>query len=89
MSRQPLAPAPLAGFPPSGPRSLRNIDLALTRLLAVGSGRTLELRLEAFNLTNHFNWGLPQTNLLAASFGRITSQANPPRILQFGVKYGF
>jgi hypothetical protein len=72
----------------AGP-GLWNIDLALTRLLPVGSSRTLELRLEAFNLTNHFNWGLPQTNLLAASFGRITSQATPPRILQFGAKFGF
>jgi hypothetical protein len=71
-----------------GPRQW-NIDLSLSRLLAIGAAQTLELRLEAFNLTNHFNWGLPQSNFLTATFGRITSQATPPRIMQFGVKYGF
>jgi carboxypeptidase family protein len=65
------------------------IDLAVSRLLSIGGARTLELRLEAFNLTNHFNWGLPQTNFLTGTFGRITTQATPPRIMQFGVKYGF
>ena len=28
-----------------------------------GGTRTIELRLESFNLTNHFNWGNPATNL--------------------------
>ena len=72
------------------------IDLALSRLLPITNGQTLELRLEAFNLTNHFNWGSPTTtptsgiaNLLTGTFGRITSQATPPRIMQFGIKYGF
>jgi hypothetical protein len=73
-----------------------NIDLAISRLMATAGGRTLELRLEAFNLTNHFNWGPPTTtpisgvaNLLTGTFGRITSQATPPRIMQFGIKYAF
>jgi hypothetical protein len=66
-----------------------NIDLAVSRLLTVATGKTLELRIEAFNLTNHFNWGLPQVNFLAGTFGRIASQATPPRIMQFGIKYGF
>ena len=50
---------------------------------------TLELRLEVFNLLNNFNWGDPATNLDAGTFGRITTQAGDPRIMQFGVKYGF
>jgi hypothetical protein len=66
-----------------------NIDLALSRLLTIAASKTLELRIEAFNLTNHFNWGTPQRNFLAGTFGRITTQATPPRIMQFGVKYGF
>jgi hypothetical protein len=51
--------------------------------------QTVELRVEAFNLLNHFNWGLPATSLQQGTFGRITSMATDPRILQFGVKYGF
>jgi carboxypeptidase family protein/TonB-dependent receptor-like protein len=66
-----------------------NTDLSLSRLVGVAGSHTLELRVEAFNLMNHFNWGLPQTNFLTGTFGRITSQATPPRVMQFGVKYGF
>ena len=49
----------------------------------------LELRIEAFNLLNTFNWGSPTTTLSSGQFGRITSQTGSPRIMQFGIKYGF
>jgi hypothetical protein len=64
------------------------VDLAISRLIPVGTQR-LELRLETFNLFNTFNWGNPVTNFNSGSFGRITSQAGSPRIMQFGVKYDF
>jgi len=66
-----------------------NVDLALARLLPVGVGRTLELRIEAFNVTNNFNWGNPAVNLDAGTFGRITTQNGNSRVMQFAVKYGF
>ena len=65
------------------------VDLSLSRVLPIRSGHRLELRAEAFNLFNNFNWGNPVTNFNAATFGRILSQAGDPRIMQFGVKYGF
>ena len=65
------------------------VDLAISKLVSVVGTQRLELRLESFNLFNTFNWGSPATNLNAATFGRITSQAGVPRILQFGVKYDF
>jgi hypothetical protein len=65
------------------------IDLALTRIVSLGTTRGLELRLEAFNLLNNFNWGNPATTLDSPTFGQITSQAGDPRILQFGIKYAF
>ena len=49
----------------------------------------LELRLEAFNLLNNFNWGNPATTLDSPTFGQITTQAGDPRIMQFGIKFGF
>jgi hypothetical protein len=64
------------------------IDLAISKLVSFGTQR-LELRLESFNVLNHFNWGNPAVNLNAATFGRITTQAGTPRIMQFGVKYDF
>jgi hypothetical protein len=67
----------------------RTVDVALSRLLNLGSTRTVQLRLEVFNLLNTFNLGNPETVLDLATFGRITTLAGSPRILQFGVKYGF
>ena len=72
------------------------IDTAFSRLIALGGTRNLELRIEAFNLTNHFNWGNPTTtptsglaNLSSSQFGRITTNGGAQRIMQFGVKYSF
>jgi hypothetical protein len=66
-----------------------SIDLSLARRISLGATREIELRLETFNLLNHFNWGNPTVNFDAANFGRIQTQAGSPRVLQFGVKYGF
>jgi hypothetical protein len=65
------------------------VDLALSRLISVGGTQTLELRLESFNLFNNFNWGNPVVNFGSGTFGRIRSQGGDPRIMQFGIKYGF
>jgi hypothetical protein len=65
-----------------------NVDLAVSKLIAAGT-RRLELRLETFNLLNHFNWGNPVSNFNSGTFGRITSQSGDPRIMQLGVKYDF
>ena len=66
----------------------RHLDL-LTRLRVAGGTRRAELRLEVFNVFNHFNWGDPVVNILSSTFGKITTQTGDPRILQFGVKYDF
>ena len=66
-----------------------SVDLALLRLVNVADRRTLEVRAEVFNLFNKFNWGNPTTNYDSGSFGRITAMSGRPRILQFGLKYGF
>ena len=65
------------------------VDIAVSRQVSLGTARSLELRVEAFNLFNTFNWGNPVTNFNSGSFGRITSMTGSPRIMQFGVKYGF
>ena len=69
-----------------------NVDLAVSKLVAVRSTQRLELRLESFNLLNHFNWADPiatNLNFNAGTFGRITTQAGAPRIIQLGIKYDF
>jgi len=85
------APGTLGDLPRNaavGP-NVWNVDIAVSRLLAIAGTRRLELRLESFNLFNHFNWGTPVTNFNAGTFGRITTQNGAPRIMQFGIKYDF
>jgi hypothetical protein len=88
----------LGNFPRNSLRGpgFRTLDIALSRLVHFGAVRTLEFRLETFNLLNTFNWHAPwetatatHVNFNSGSFGRITSMEGTPRIMQFGVKYGF
>ena len=65
-----------------------NFNLALSRLIPV-SNRQFEMRFEVFNLFNRFNWGLPVVNVNSGQFGRITTQAGTPRIIQLGIKFDF
>jgi hypothetical protein len=63
--------------------------VALSWVVLFGGRRSVEVRVELFNLLNTFNWGNPVTNVNSGAFGRITSMTGAPRIMQFGVKYGF
>jgi hypothetical protein len=68
-----------------------NVDAAFSRNLNVGDGKRIELRVEAFNLFDHVNWGNPtvQIGSTALTNGRVTSTSGDPRIMQFAVKYNF
>jgi hypothetical protein len=46
----------------------------------------IQARVEAFNVLNRVQFGSPNTSVTSSSFGVVTSQANTPRQLQFGVK---
>jgi hypothetical protein len=81
----------------TGP-SYWNVDLAISRTIGIVGMQLLELRLETFNLFNTFNWGDPgagqnaggvTANFNSGTFGRITTQAGDPRIIQVGMKYAF
>jgi hypothetical protein len=73
---------------------LFTIDLMLERSIHVGGERALQLRVEAFNLTDRVNLGLPSSvNLFDArgnyleDAGRITSTSTSARQVQLGVKF--
>ncbi len=66
----------------------KNVDAALVRSFNVGGSKSLEARIEAFNLFNWFELGNPNVNFSAATFGQITS-ALAPRVLQLAVKFNF
>ena len=65
-----------------------NVDMALSRNLAVGNEKHVELRVEAFNVFNRVQPGNPNVTFGNANFGRITT-TEPPRIMQFAAKYSF
>ncbi len=68
---------------------VRNIVFSLFKNFRVVERVSLQLRAEAFNLTNTPQFGRPNSNLNAVQFGSITSQENSPRQLQFGLKLLF
>ncbi len=72
-------------------------DEALSRQFRIREMQTIEIRVEAFNVTNSLRPGNPNLTLSAASsFGTITTDATPPsattapaRVMQFALKYVF
>jgi len=64
------------------------VDLALIKRVGFGEQRNVELRLEAFNLTNTPPLAAPNVVLVTPGFGSITS-AGDPRVIQLGAKFNF
>src|SRR5436190_5089465 len=92
----------IAAFAPNVPGSWGNtpkgylrgpgfwtVDLAVSRNLGVGGSKHVEVRIEAFNVFNTVNLGNPNVTFGNANFGRITTTAGGPRIMQFAAKYVF
>ena len=65
---------------------MRNLDLSLFKHFSMPRGIRLQARIEAFNALNRVQFGSPNTSVTSSSFGVVTSQANTPRQLQFGLK---
>jgi hypothetical protein len=66
----------------------KNVDMALSRVFKLSGTNSIEVRAEAFNAFNWFEWGNPNVNLSAATFGQITSSLGP-RVVQLAAKYNF
>lgn len=73
--------------PVRGP-AYRNLDVALSRRVPMTGERALELRVEAFNLTNTPPLGAPNGTFGSAAFGTITT-AGDPRVIQLAAKFLF
>jgi hypothetical protein len=67
----------------------KNLDLSVFRQFPITERFRLEFRFEAFNVTNTPVWAIPVTSLENKNFGVVTSTANVPRQLQFGLKLYF
>jgi len=66
------------------------LDMGLDKNFSLGGARALTLRLEAFNVLNHANPGMPNRDFSdKANFGKVTYVANAPRVLEFALKFAF
>ena len=63
-------------------------DAALSRTFQVRETKRVEVRAEAFNLTNSFRPGIPVTAINNQNFGKILT-ALDPRIMQLALKFVF
>jgi hypothetical protein len=64
------------------------LDLGLMKNFAMGRGKYVQVRAEAYNALNKVNLGNPGTTFGTANFGRVLS-AGGARTMQFGVKVVF
>ena len=52
-------------------------------------GRSLEFRIEVYNVTNTPTFRNPGRDISSANFGRITRTRGGPRVIQLGAKLRF
>ena len=69
--------------------AIRNWDVSVFKDFVIREGWRLQFRTEAFNALNAVRFGSPDTNVASASFGVVSTQANSPRQIQFGLKLLF
>lgn len=66
---------------------VRTGDMTLMKNFVIKERKSVQFRLEAFNVTNTPCFGLPDSNYGADTFGTITSTSIPARTLQVAVKF--
>jgi hypothetical protein len=64
---------------------LEQLDMAVDKSFSIRERTKLQFRSEFFNLPNHTNFGIPNTNFGASAFGTIRS-TYPARQIQFALK---
>jgi hypothetical protein len=91
---------PEAGFLGTVPRNtiigpgFATWDSSLVKNIRMAGARRLQLRVEAFNLLNRANFGLPENTIFSESgrvptAGRITRTIGTARQIQLGAKFAF
>ena len=71
-----------------GPRGFQD-DVSAIKEFPLHDTVALQFRLEAFNVLNKVQFGLPNQTFNSATFGQITSQYNLPRNVQVALKLNF
>jgi hypothetical protein len=66
-----------------------NFDMSLGKNMVLHEVIVLQFRAEMFNLFNHPQFAPPNGALGNAGFGRVTAQANQPRVGQFSLRLNY
>jgi len=69
--------------------SMDNWDISIAKRTGITESVYLQFTAEFFNAFNHPRFGAPYNFAGTPTFGIVTSQANPPRSIQFGLRLGF
>jgi hypothetical protein len=64
----------------------KQLDVNMNKKFSIKEKAHIEVRVEAFNVTNRVTFGAPSTTPTAAAFGQIGSQANTPRRIQSALR---
>ena len=65
-----------------------NWDFSAFKNIRVAEGKELQFRAELFNFLNHTNYRLPDSDISSPTFNQILD-AQPPRLVQFALKFLF
>ncbi len=91
-----FADAPAYGFgdearvdPTLRQQGVVNFDFAAFKKTSIGERMNIEFRAEFFNIFNHPQFGPPNGTFGSGNFGVVTNTVNLPRLIQFGLKFGF
>jgi outer membrane receptor protein involved in Fe transport len=68
---------------------MNNWDFSIAKRNEITERVYLQFTAEFFNLFNHVRFGAPNVQVGTPTFGVVTSQVNPPRAIQFGLRLGF
>ncbi|MGA9799058.1 MAG: carboxypeptidase regulatory-like domain-containing protein [Terriglobales bacterium] len=63
-------------------------DFSLFKNIRVGESKDVQFRAEFFNILNHTNFRLPDSDMNSPTFNQIL-EAQPPRLIQFALKFNF
>jgi hypothetical protein len=72
----------------SGPRYF-NLDVLFHKQFKIRDNKSLQLRIEGYNVFDNVRYGLPNSNLHDFAFGIITTTQGTPRKLQAALRFQF
>jgi hypothetical protein len=64
-------------------------DTSIQRQIKFTDRYNTTVRLDIFNLFNRANFGLPDSNIVSATAGVISTLGGDPRVMQLSVRFGF